>query len=202
MDCGCPKPTALTDIPVEDCGVNLKQIQRIAIRRHPNQMGVATSNDVTVLADWQALKTAADSTKMVITPLIGGNPVIEPGDAITTGGGDNSTFNGVEEVEGTNPSKFSCIFKELSAAGEKAMQSLMCEKDLQVIFILQGGKIAVSEIDTDNNQGFEIEAPFFSDRGNQGFGTKDTHTMSFSLPAGWSKNLKIVTPAFNPLTEV
>lgn len=202
MDCTCPKPTALTEIPVEDCGINMKQIQRVVFRRHPNSIGTTTSNDVTVLADWQALKTISDSTKVVITPLIGGNPVVEPGDAITSGGGDNSTMNGVEEIDGVNPSKFNCEFRELSPAGEKAMKALMCEKDLQVMFILQGGKIAVSEIDTDNVQGFEIEAAFLSDRGNQGFGTKDTHTMSFSLLAGWSENLKIVTPAFNPLTEI
>jgi hypothetical protein len=202
-DCVCPLPAAIETIPAEDCGINLKQIQRIIIRRNPNSIGATAGNDINVLADMQALQTALDSTKMVITPLIGANPVIEPGEPITNGGGDNSTMNGVEEVTGVNPSKYSCEFKELSPAGEKAMKSLMCEKDLQAMFVLQGGKIAVKEIDGTNDSGFEIESFFVSDRGNQGFGTNDTHTMSFSLPSGWSEDLKIVKPTgYNPLTEL
>jgi hypothetical protein len=34
--------------------------------------------------------------------MIGGDAVIQAGEAITTRGGDNSTLNGVEEVEGVN----------------------------------------------------------------------------------------------------
>lgn len=204
MDCNCPSPTSLTEIPAQDCGVNLKQIQRVAIQRTGSQFGTnaATPNSILELADWQALKAANDDTKIVITPLIGANPTIEPGDAITSGGGDNSTLNGVEEVEGVNPSAFSCEFKELSPEIEKAMKKLLCEKNLTVYLILQGGRIAAVEIDADNQKGFSIQSPFISDRGNQGFATKDTHTFSFSLAAGWSEDLVIVKPNFNPLTEI
>jgi hypothetical protein len=202
--CNCPAPTSLTEIPKQDCGVNLKQIQRVAFQRNGNQFGADATvpNTILELADWQALMAATDNTKIVITPLIGANPTIEPGDAITSGGGDNSTLNGVEEVEGVNPSAFSCEFKELSPAIEKAMKTLLCEKSLTVYLILQGGKIAVVEIDTDKYKGFGIQSPFLSDRGNQGYATKDTHTMSFSLAAGWSEDLVIITPNFNPLTEL
>lgn len=204
MDCNCPKSTALTDIPSKDCGVNLKQIQRVAFQRggYPFGTNAATPNSILELADWQALMTAADSSKIVVTPLIGGNPVITPGDAITNGGGDNSTLNGVEEVEGVNPSAFTCEFKEISSAIEKAMKAIMCEQDLVVYLILQGGKIAAVQIDADNFDGFSIQSPFVSDRGNQGYATKDMHTMSFSLPSGWSEDLVILTPNFNPLTEI
>jgi len=205
MDCNCPSPTALTDIPAQDCGVNLKQIQRVAFQRIGSQFGTGAqpdANSILTLADWQALIAANDSTKIVITPLIGANPTIAPGDAITNGGGDNSTLNGVEEVEGVNPSAFSCEFKELSSEIEKAMKTIMCEKGLVVYLILQGGKIAVVKIDADNHKGFEIQSPFISDRGNQGFATKDTHTMSFSMKAGWSEDLIILKPTFNPLTEI
>lgn len=204
MDCNCPKDTALTEIPTQDCGVNLKQIQRVAFQRNGNQFGTnaATPNDINELADWQALKAANDDSKIVITPLIGANPVIEPGDAITNGGGDNSTLNGVEEVEGVNPSVFSAEFKELSPAIEKAMKKIICEKQLTVYLFLEGGRIACVEIDTDNQKGFEIQSPFLSDRGNQGYATKDTHTIRFSLKAGWSEDLVIIKPNFNPLTEI
>jgi hypothetical protein len=47
-------------------------------------------------------------TKIVLTPMIGGDAVIQAGEAITTGG-DNSTLNGVEEVEGVNRRHSSCL---------------------------------------------------------------------------------------------
>lgn len=205
MDCNCPAPSQLTAIPTQDCGVNLNQIQRLAFQRGGNVFGstdLPTATSILALADWQTKIAATDNTKIVLTPFIGANPIIEAGDAITNGGGDNSTLNGVEEVEGVNPSRFSTEFKELSPEIEKAMKSLMCEKNLTVYLFLQGGKIATVEVSANNYKGFKAESLFISDRNNAGFATKDTHNMSFSLPAGWSENLKIVTPTFNPLTEL
>lgn len=204
MDCTCPKPTSLTDIPNQDCGVNLKQIQRLAFQRGGNQFGTGAdpANNILELADWQALMTATDDKKIIVTPLIAANPIIEAGEPITNGGGDNSTLNGVEEIEGVNPSNFSAEFKELSPEIEKALKAIICEKDLTVYFILQGGKIAVVKIDDENQRGFQIQSPFVSDRNNAGFATKDIHNIRFSLPSGWSEDLQIVTPNFNPLTQL
>lgn len=204
MDCNCPAPTSLTEIPTQDCGVNLKQIQRVAFQRNGNQFGPDSplGDNILELSSWQVLKTANDDSKIVITPLVGANPTIEPGDAITNGGGDNSTLNGVEEVEGVNPSVFSTEFKGLSSETEKAMKAIICEKNLTAYFILEGGRIACVELENAHQKGFEIQSPFVSDRGNQGYATKDTHTLSFSLKAGWSEDLVILKPNFNPLTEI
>lgn len=204
MDCNCPAPTALTEIVAENCGVDLKQIQRIALERVGNLFdGTATTPvQIASLADWQAKMTAADDTKVVVTPLIGGEPTIESGDAITNGGGDNSTLNGVEEVEGVNPSLFSCIFKSMSPANEKNMKALMCEKQLQVYFFLQGGRIATFKIAVDQYKGFVARSIFISDRNNAGYGSKDTHQFRFNLVEGWSEDLEIITPNFNPLTDL
>ena len=205
MDCNCPAPTALTDITSENCGVDLKQIQRVAFERLGNKFDGSATTPVSIktLADWQAKMTATDDTKIVVTPLIGGDPTIDAGDAITNGGGDNSTLNGQEEVEGVNPSLFSCIFKSISPATEKAMKALMCEKQLLVHFILQGGRIATSVVTADTvHEGFRASSIFISDRNNAGYGTKDTHELRFSLVDGWSEDLGIVTPDFNPLTDL
>ena len=204
MDCNCPAPTSLTAIIADACGVNLKQIQRLAYQRVGDNFDTATAlTDIKELADWQTKISAVDDTKIVVTPLIGGDPVIEPGEAITTGGGDNSTLNGVEEIEGVNPSAFTCIFKSLSSTVEKAMKALNCEKNLVVYLFLQGGRIACVNIVTDVEQeGFPVQSVFTSDRGNQGFGTKDTVNHSFQLSEGWSDDLVIITPNFNPLTDL
>lgn len=205
MDCNCPAPTSLTEIVAELCGVDLKQIQKLAFQRVGDLFDNAGApvTDILELSTWQAKMAATDDTKIVVTPLIGGDPTIDAGDAITTGGGDNSTLNGVEEVEGVNPSAFSCIFKSLSAATEKALKALICEKNLVVYFFLQGNRIAAKQITVDQSyEGFQISSLFVSDRNNAGFGTKDTVELTFSLNAGYSDDLVILKPNFNPLTEL
>jgi len=205
MDCNCPQQGALTEIPGLDCGINLNQIQRLAFQRGGVNFdsSLATPLDILELSTWQGLMTATDDTKIVVTPLIGGDPIIESGDAITNGGGDNSTLNGVEEVVGVNPSLFTCVFNELTTAIEKALKDLMCEKSLVVYFLLQGGKIACVEITPDQAYtGFLTQSLFVSDKNNAGFGSTDTNSFRFSLPSGWSEDLVILSPNFNPLTEL
>jgi len=205
MDCNCPESSALTDIVAENCVVNFGQIQKNAFQRAGDEFDVAgtpTPSDITLLSVWQAKTTAVDGEKIVITPFIGGDPVIEAGEAITVGGGDNSTLNGVVEVQGVNPSSFSCVFKGLSSKVESDMKKLICEKNLVVYFFLQGGKIAAKNTGTGKYQGFPIQSMFVSDRNNAGFGTSDTVTMTFSLAEGWSNDAEIITPAFNPLIDL
>jgi len=205
MDCNCPQASALTDIVAEECAVNLNQIQKVAVQRAGFMFDVAgtpTPTSILLLSVWQALLAETDNSKVVLTPLIGGDPVIEAGEAITVGGGDNSTLNGVVEVQGVNPSSFSCVFKGLSATVEKAMKALICERNLVVYLFLQGGKIGASKVATGQYKGFPIQSMFVSDRSNAGFGTLDTVTMTFSLAQGWSNELEVVTPDFNPLTDL
>lgn len=204
MDCNCPAPATLTEIVAELCGVNMKQVQRVAFQRLGYNFDTVLdpTDDILEIAAWQAKMAATDESKIVITPLIGGDPVIDAGDAITNGGGDNSTLNGAEEVEGVNPSLFSAFFKGLSPSAEKSMKALICELQLNVYFFLQGGRIAHRVVDTAKFNGFVARSFFISDRNNAGYGTKDKHDIRFSLVEGWSEDLAIITPNFNPLTDL
>jgi hypothetical protein len=205
MDCNCPESSTLMEIVAENCGVDLKQIQRLGFQRGGDAFdsaGTPTPFDILLLSAWQAKMTATDDTKIVVTPIIGGDPVIQAGEAITNGGGDNSTLNGVEEISGVNPSPFSCLFKSLSSTVEKQLKALICEKNLVVYLFLQGGRIAIVKISTTKKQGFPIQSLFVSDRNNAGYGTKDTVSMRFSFAEGWSSDLEIVKPSFNPLTDL
>lgn len=205
MDCiDCPAPATLTDIVAEACGIDLKQIQRTAYQRYQTEPPF-TATTILTLATWQEYLTAEDDTKIVVAPKIGGDPIIEAGEKITSGGNDNSTINGVEELEGVGPSNFSAVYKSLTPAQEKAIKALMCEKDgLTVYLFLQGGRIASVNVTlpTAGNRGFEITGFFLSDRNNAGYGTRDTFNTSFSFPAGWSEGLSVVKPNFNPLTDL
>lgn len=217
MDCNCPDDGILEDIVDSNCPFDLKQIQRLAFATRGKVLwdsadGTGTGNglpasastaQVDTLADWQARRTAIDDTKIIVSPLIGGEPIIKAGDPITEGGGDNSTLNGVKEVTGTNPSEFSCKFKSLAPEQEVGMKKVQC-KTAEVYFFNEAGKIICQKLPgTKNHKGFIMQSFFFSDRNNEGYGTKDKHDLSFSLVKGWSENLVVVEPAdFNPLYDL
>jgi hypothetical protein len=160
--------------------------------------------DPTKKADWLTLKAATDNEKVVFTPLIGGDPVIAAGEPITTGGGDNSTLNGVEEVQGTNPSIFTGLYKSLSPAVKAKLTELACEKDLVIYPINDSNKIFANKIATGQYMGIPITGFHVSDRNNNGFGTKDTFAVRFSLPAGWDNTLELIEPetGFRPLSDL
>jgi hypothetical protein len=200
-ECVCPLPDTLRDIPESNCEFNVKQIQKIIFQIGGFKFGT-TPDDHLDLATWQALKTASDRTKVSLTPLIGGDPVIAAGDAITEGGGDNTTLNGIPRVNGTNPAPFSCNFKAISPGQEEMLKELMCRNDLAVYFILEGGRIMHNRTTDKEVTSFDIQAYFFSDRNVAGFGTTDMNIMSFQLAAGWSGAMDIFKPNFNPLTEL
>ena len=204
-NCNCPLPTALSDIPNQTCPVNMGQIQRVFITRASSSalpMTIATE-DQTLQATWNVLFNAVNDDKVIKTPLIGGNPQIVGGNAITQGGNDNSTLNGEVEVTGTESSVFSADFKDLSPAIERAMKDLKCES-LKVFFVNDAGEIMGVENELGTTfDGFVVNGKsfFLTDRNNNGFGQKDINTLSFNLAPGYSDFLKKVVPTdFNALT--
>lgn len=199
MTC-CPKPASLETIPTAVCKFDLKQIQKVVFQRD-GFTWVNLTNDITALADWQILLAAAGNTKVVASPLVGGEPIITAGEMISEGGG-NESLNGIEENAGTEPSVFTAVFKSLTPAQEKSLQKLACE-DLSVYFVNQDNKIIAKSVG-DDWEAIKIQSLFVSDRHNEGFGSKDRNTIRFALPAGWSNDIDFVTPApgFNPLADL
>lgn len=200
--CNCPQSTSLTTIPSSDCPFNIKQIQKIAFQRKGYSF-VAPTNDIKLLASWTPLLVAVGVTKVVVSPFIGGDPIITPGEMKVEGGGDNSTLNGVEIVTGTDPSVFTCNFKGLTPAQEAALKTLLCENELDAYFLTENDKIVAKKNATDDYSGIRVYSVYTGDRNNQGFGTSDMNAFKFSMKAGWSETIDIVTPTdFSPLTDL
>lgn len=202
LSCLCPNPTSIGDIPAQTCPENFNQIQKFAIQRSGFTFDGTAGKDITLLADWQTLLAAADDTHMVVTPFVY-EAAITAGEAITNGGGDNSTLNGESELTGVNPSAFSGMFKSLSKEVIQALFDLRCEKNLVVYFFNENGDIIAQEKTTGNITGFPISSFFVGDTNNEGFATNDTHATSFNLKKDWSKYQVISTPSdFDPLTDL
>jgi len=212
LGCNCPLPTALTTIPANSCPKNIGQIQRLFIVRKGNVIWddsdplQNTPSSIAVLgytidtvAPWNVLFAAADSTKVVKTPLIGGDSTITAGTAITQGGGDNSTLNGETLINGFNPSDVSMRFDSLDTTQVAAMKELRCE-DVEVYFINDAGKILCRK-DGDLITGFDAKNFSLSSKNNAGFGTRDNNVLTFQLDDDWDEYLEFKTPSdFNALT--
>ena len=204
LNCSCPLPTALTAIPAVTCDVNIGQIVRVAFQRKQASLPFVNGvNGIEDKASWDTFIAAADDTKIVITGDSVSNPVLEAGDAVTFGGGGNDTAYGKTLITDVNPTTFTVEFQGLSSEAATAMKDLMCENDLTCVFINNSGKIVASTDGTDH-EGFRLEAMFMGDRGNQGYGSFDTHQMQFQLPTGWDNTLAIVEPStgFDPRYDI
>jgi hypothetical protein len=216
MGCNCPIPTALTTIAATTCPEELGQIQRFIFVRKggvrwdtvdPTATGKSTPASIqpnlpSVSAGWTTLKALADSDKVIFTPLLGGDPVINPGDQVTFGGGDNSTLNGQVYHVAFNPSDGSFRFDSLTAAQTAALKLLVCE-DLEVYMINADGDIIGERdtTDTDLWHGFNVTNVAMAARSVQGFASRDSNVLNFQLDDDWDTKFEKQTPTdFNALT--
>jgi hypothetical protein len=211
LDC-CPLATSLSDIPSSSCPENIGQIQRYWFVRKGQVIWdvVTPANNVPAtitgqapedVAGWNILFAAADDTKVIKSPLIGGDSTLTAGTTITQGGGDNSTLNGETLVNGINPTDGSARFDSLTADQIKEFRKLACEgSGLEVYLISQEGKIW-SKKDGDLVTGFPCTNVVLGTMNNAGFGTRDNNVLTFQLDFDWDEYKYAITPAdFNALT--
>lgn len=211
MSCNCPKTVSISDIDPNTCPEDLGQFQRIAVVRKGsvrfdtvtpanNLPATITGLDPTTEAPWTILRAASDDSHVVFTPLIGGDPIVEPGEEKIFGGGDNSTLNGAVYHEGFDPSTFSCRYDQLTALQTKQMKELKCE-DLEVFFVNDEKKI-LGQREGDVFRGFDIiGAATLQSRVVNGFGTRNSNQFKFQLKEDWDTVFEKITPVdFNALT--
>ncbi len=211
LDC-CPLDPSLTDIPASACPENIGQVQRYWFVRKGEVIWdvVTPANNVPATitgqapedaAGWNILFAAADDTKVVKSPLIGGDSTLTAGTTITQGGGDNSTLNGETLVNGINPTDGSARFDSLTGAQIAAFRTLACEGNgLEVYLVSQEGKIWGSKVG-DLVTGFDCTNVVLGSMSNAGFGTRDSNVLTFQLAFDWDETKYAVTPAdFNALT--
>ena len=211
LDC-CPLDPSLTDIPASACPENIGQIQRYWFVRKGQVIWdvVTPANNVPATitgqapedaAGWNILFAAADDTKVVKSPLIGGDSTLTAGTTISQGGGDNSTLNGSTLINGINPTDGSARFDSLTGSQIAAFRTLACEGNgLEVYLVSQEGKIWGSKVG-DLVTGFDCTNVVLGSMSNAGFGTRDSNVLTFQLAFDWDETKYAVTPAdFNALT--
>lgn len=208
--CKCPASTALADIPAVTCTESFGQIQKVAFQRiyssGTTKNSFTSAAAIDKKASWTALTSAADSTKIVLSPYIQA-PTSEPGAARTFGGG-NETLGGVEEVIGREPTTFSAVLRRIPQNVIKVLKELQCESwadNLGVYLFDDNGNIEAlqDEAIPTTYYPIPIRALFIGDKNHGGLEEPDSNAISWSFLPNYSDNLAIIAPDdFNPLTDL
>ena len=202
--CSCPAGAALPQIPNASCPQNWGQTQKIIFQRIFKTAGTKNSftqsASIKELASWTALFSASDGTKCVITPYVEA-PTADGGDAITFGGG-NDTVGGTTKVIGRNPVTMSFVMRQMTQDVIKALKGLQCEDELGVYLVNGDGQILAISSAENTYTPIPIRSLFISDLKLMGLDNPDENALSFSFLPNWSDDAKVVTPDFNPLTDL
>ena len=202
--CSCPAGAALPQIPNASCPQDWGQTQKIIFQRIFKTAGTKNSFTQTAsikeLASWTALFSASDGTKCVITPYVEA-PTSDGGDAITFGGG-NDTVGGTTKVIGRNPVNMSFVMRQMTQDVIKALKGLQCEDELGVYLVNGDGQILAISSSDNTYTPIPIRSLFISDLKLMGLDNPDENALSFSFLPNWSDDAKVVTPEFNPLTDL
>lgn len=212
LNCGCPAGAHLPDLSIADCKESLGQIQKIIIQRRYNSQGVLNkipaANIITKTA-MVALATAADGTKIIISPYIQ-NPTTTPGEARTFGGG-NQTLGGIEIVVGREPTTFEGIIYQEKQSTIKTMKEYSCE-EIGVYLIDENGNIGAIKEEITSGGGttvnylpIPVRSFFLGDKNLGGYEEPDSNAIKWSFLPNWSDNLEIIkqsTMDYNPLLDL
>lgn len=209
MICSCPLGVSLADIPSFNCPDTFGQIQKVAFQRLRKPDGTRNSftqsANITKLATWTPLLSAADSTKIVVSPFIEA-PTAEGGAARTFGGG-NDTLGGVEEIVGREPTPFTAVVRKAPQNVIKALKTLQCESwgnNLGVFLFDEHGAIGALQdpATTTTYYPIPIRALFVGDKTLGGYEAPDSNAIQWSFLPDWSDDLVRVIPEFNPLDDL
>ncbi len=206
LNCGCPIGAHLPDLSIAECKESLGQVQKVLIQRKYESAGSLNSiANPAKKSSWTPLLSAADGTKVIVSPYIQ-NPATEPGAARKFGGG-NQTLGGVEITIGREPTAFTGIIYQEAQKTIATLKEYMCE-EVGVYLIDENGNIACLADDVDNPTKYmpiPIGNLFVGDKKLGGFEEPDSNSIEWSFFPNWSDKLVILKNAdmdFNPLTDL
>lgn len=208
--CQCPAAAAIETIPAVSCPENFGQIQKVAFQRLTKADGTrnsfTTTASILLKASWTALLSAADGSKIVVSPYINA-PADSGGDARMTSGG-NDDLGGIPDVLGGEPVQFAGSIRAVPQSVIKAMKSLQCEANagnLGVYLFDENGKIEAIQDQTTATTYYPIpiRALFIGSKVHGNYDAKDSNAISWYYMDNYSDDLVILTPTdFNPLTDL
>ena len=208
LNCGCPAGAHLADLKIADCKESLGQVQKVLIQRVYKSTGLKNEIEAETFktkTGMAALTTAADGTKIIVSPYIQ-NPTTAPGEARTFGGG-NQTLGGIEIVIGREPTTFDGVIYQEMQSTIKTMKEYSCE-NIGVYLIDENGNIGCIADNPENPTKYSpipVGSFFIGDKNLGGYEEPDSNTIKWNFFPNWSDNLVIVKATeldYNPLTDL
>ena len=179
--CQCPISTTLASIvtDINDCKVEIGQIQKMIFWRHGNYLTAVASGISSAV--WTVKLTATGDTKAVVTPMCS---LVIPQTEIREIGSGNEVLNGIPIQIGTLPAKVEGHFWQTSQATIRAIKALGCE-DLDVLFINENNQL-VYDNTSSRVYGFRVTSLFVSDMSAGSYTDGTKNKFQFYLSGGWS----------------
>lgn len=183
----CPTPAALPDVDPTDCTVSAGNIIAIAFQK----VQAVASFDVTtikLLATWTPLLASSTATGIRQVPAT--NFETTPGEAITEGGNDQTTYRGRKKLKYVGFTDATFMMEGVSAAFATQVReltkfsALAGQRTVLRAYLLTDEDYVISGSDFN---GIEIHCLVVQDVKKGGsFKPSDDYSVMFSMDYGWS----------------
>lgn len=204
MLANCPLPAHLNGIAATSCPQKFGQIQKIAFGRTYTDRFADLSAFISEPV-WENLLAATNDSKLVVSPYFAGMtfPVAAP---ITAGGNDNTTINGVTDLQGGQMIVVPFTLTNQSAQTMREFRELAAEtmiqpgfSQLEAYLFNDNNEVIYDETSTGTEfNGFRIYNLYIPDVASNGLNSNNTYNCQFELPFGWSENWAKVKQSWNP----
>lgn len=204
MLANCPLPTHLNGIAATACPQKFGQIQKIAFGRTYADRFASGATFISE-GSWDNLIAAINDSKLVISPYLAGLsfPVAAP---ITQGGNDNTTINGVTDLQGGQMIVVPFVLTNQSAQTMREFRDLAAETMLQPGFsqleaylFNDNDEVIYDETSAGTEyNGFRIYNLYIPDVSSNGLNSNNTYNCQFELPFGWSQYWNKQKMTWNP----
>lgn len=198
----CPTPTVISAIGNPDCPVMPGNIQAIAFQLKGNS--TFTSSSIALQATWTpalALSTSAGIRVVQATSFES-----TPGEPITEGGNDQTTYKGRPKLKYLGFTACTYMLSGITPALAKQIMALTQfsakagQRSSLTAFFLTDDNYVISNEDY---KGIEIFNHVVQDvKKGGGYKLEDNYTVTFGIDAGWSFGQAITKASFNVLDLV
>lgn len=203
----CNRPAALSAISAVTCAIHFDQIVKLLIQRGQSVPTFANEAALKVLANWTPLLAAPDGTKVIKTPEFA-SFVVPGSEAVYIDQNSNNSIDGAGTYVGTNSvtatGEFiglpSDVAAQLDLVTDESAPGL--QPGVGAYWVLRDGRLVYSKDAAGNISGIPFTNFNVSDLDLQGFRTLNKNKFGLSLAPGWSRTLQVVTPSFNPRTQL
>lgn len=206
MLCNCPLQAAIETIPGITCIERLGEIQKVIIQRTKNgtvtnSMTIAT-DDPALLATWNTLKAATDSTKVQATPFVNEFDMEEtdPREASSVG------IGGIAQTLGDDFVPAQGYFHDVPQSVIKKIRKYNCESGLSIFLVTENGQIVGLADDNESAttfKGIPVRSFFVGNKIPGGRNDVDKNKIMWKFLPGYSDELYVISPTdFDPLADL